>query len=441
MIRFALLAGVLLAVSPVHADVGSPDSVSGISSTSSSVNPSSSLAPISIVEGPGIKVGEGTVIHPIVGLETGFISNAFYEDTNPVGAGILRLVVQLATSSLGPDRLAPNGEDVDAQNTSVGSMEYRAALRASYDFYLSGNNNLQAQGGLGIGALLKGTVFPRQTWSFLYHEDFERVIRATNFESTDRTNRDVNRIQLGLQFAPVGRNLSGLLHFEDVVDVFEDSDQQFANRLQNTLGLTVNWRFRPMTVFFGDATIGMFQGLGSKSVKNDSYPLTIATGVQTLLTLKTSIVARIGYTNGFYSAGPSYSSVLGGLQFGYRYSPGGRVTAMYEYLHQDSINANFYRDHAFKLGLEQEFAPFVVTGLGEMRFRQYQGVSSVVAGPDTRDDVIFAATAGIRYNFRKTLGAVVEYRFSTVQTDYMSAAGDDPSFARHEVVLGVRAAL
>lgn len=440
MIRLALFAGVLIASTPVRADVGSPDSVGGISSTSSAVNPSSSLAPISIVEGPGIRVGEGTVIHPIVGLETGYISNAFYEDTNPVGAGIMRLVVQLATSSLGEDRLKPSDPDAEGQ-TSVGSMEYRAALRASYDFYLSGNDNLQAQGGLGLGALLRGTVFPRQTWSFLYLENFERVIRSTNFESTARTNRDVNRLQLGIQFAPQGRSLSGILHFEDVIDVFEDDQQQFANRLQNTLGLTVNWRFQPMTVFFGDASIGMYQGLGSESVKNDSFPLTVAAGVQTLLTLKTSVVARIGYTNGFYSTGPSYSSVLGGLQVGYRYAPGGRVTAMYEYLHQDSINANFYRDHALKLSVDQEVYPFLLTGMTELRLREYQGVTSVVPGPDVRDDLIFAVTGGIRYNFRKTLGAVAEYRFSTVQTDYMSAAGDDPSFARHEVVVGVRAAL
>jgi len=440
MIRLALFAGVLLAASPARADVGSPDAVGGISSTSSPISPSSALAPISIVEGPGIKVGEGTVLHPIVGLETGFISNAFFEDKSPVSAGILRLIVQVATASLGEDRLKPTDEEAEGQ-TSVGSLEYRAALRASYDFYLSGNDNLQAQGGLGLGALFRGTVFPRQTWSFLYLENFERVIRATNFESSDRTNRDVNRLQLGLQFAPIGRSLSGILHFENVIDVFEDDQQQFANRMQNSLGVTVNWRFRPMTVFFGDATVGIFQGLGSESVKNDSYPLTVAAGVQTLLTLKTSIVARVGYTNGFYSAGPSYSSVLGGLQLGYRYAPGGRITAMYEYLHQDSINANFYRDHALKLGVEQELMPFVVTGSSELRFREYHGVSTIVAGPDVRDDLIFAVSAGLRYNFRKTVGAVAEYRFSTVQTDYMSTAGDDPSFARHEVIVGVRAAL
>ena len=33
---------------------------------------------------------------------------------------------------------------------------------------------------------------------------------------------------------------------------------------------------------------------------------------------------------------------------------------MYEYLHQDSINANFYRDHLFQVAFEQYVVPFVV---------------------------------------------------------------------------------
>ncbi|MBS1120184.1 MAG: hypothetical protein H6Q90_2412 [Deltaproteobacteria bacterium] len=443
MTRLALVCGLLVvAASPASADDGqsaSPDEISGLSSTSSSIGPASGLAPISIVEGPGIKVGEGTVLHPIIGLETGFVSNAFYEDTNPRATGILRLVAQVATASLSPDRLATPASDAEiAENT--GSLQYRASLRLSYDFYLSGNDSLQEQGGLGVGALFRGTIRPQSTWSFRYLENFERVIRATNFESPSRTNRDINRLQLGIQFAPQGRTLSALLHYENLIDFFEDEDQRFANRMHNTVGFTLNWRFRPVTVFFGEVTQGFFSGLGAASTKISSFPLTVATGVQTLLSLKTSIVGRVGYTNGFYSSGPNYSAVLGGLQFGYRYSETGRFTLMYEYLHQDSINANFYRDHAIKAQLEQQFAPFLLTVEPEFRIRQYQGVSMVIPGPDIRDDVILAVTAGLRYNFRKSLAAIAEYRLSSVQTDYMSA-GDDPSYVRHEAVLGVRAAL
>ena len=48
---------------------------------------------------------------------------------------------------------------------------------------------------------------------------------------------------------------------------------------------------------------------------------------------------------------------------------------------------------------------------------------------------------GLRYNFRDTIAAVAEYRLISDKTDYMTPAGDDPSYLRHELVAGIRAAL
>lgn len=445
MHRIFWVAGFCVVAAYGAARAESPDTISGLSGTAPGITPEGALAPISIVEGPGVKVGEGTVLHPIVGMETGFISNVFFEasDENPVGAGILRLIAQAGAGSLSPQRQAIDSVGTAAPNRGV--FQYRADLRLTYDLPLSGNDDVQEQGGLGVGALFRGTVYPERTWSFLYLDNFQRLIRPTNFESTSQTNRDINRLQLGLQFAPRGRTIAGLLHYENAIDVFEDGDQQFANRMHNKIGLTASWRFRPVTVLFAEGTWGIFTGLGSDSVKVDSYPLTVAVGMQTLLTLNTSVIARVGYTNGFYSTGPSYSAPMGGVEFGYRYSPRGRVTAMYDYAHLDSINANFYRDHHFQLLVEQQFVPFVVTLRPELRLRQYQGVTTIVpTAPDTRDDLIVAIAAGARYNFRDWLATVIEYRFSSVQTDFMYAAGshiDDPSYVRHELVAGVRAAL
>jgi opacity protein-like surface antigen len=83
----------------------------------------------------------------------------------------------------------------------------------------------------------------------------------------------------------------------------------------------------------------------------------------------------------------------------------------------------------------------------EVHFRQYSGINTAfpnIMGPNTRDDVIFAVIAGVHYNFRSWFLATLNYRFSTVQTDYMytiDGQTDDPSFARHELLAGVRVAL
>lgn len=447
MKRLAYILGVaLIGGSPASAD--SPDNVPGISSTAPGITPEGALAPISVVEGPGWKVGEGTVLHPIIGMETGFVSNVFYEagDENPRSSGILRLIAQVGTASLSPQRLAVAGDEGESTiPENRGSFQHREDLRLTYDFYLSGNDQVQEQGGLGVGALFRGHVYPQRTWSFLYLENFQRLIRSTNFESQEQTTRDINQAQLGVQFAPGGRAIQFLLHYQNTLDYFEDDDQHFANRMHHSVGLTGSWRFRPYTVFFADVNQGYYTGFGSDSTKRDSYPFAVSTGVQTLLGINTSVIGRIGYTYGPYSAGPGFSAVMGGLEFGYRYMHTGRIRFLYEYNHQDSINANFFRDHHLAMVLEQQFVPFIVNVTPELRFRRYEGVMQVVPGADdTREDVIVSIAAGARYNFRDWFATVLEYRLSSVDTDFeynIGAQTDDPSFARHELVLGVRAAL
>ena len=65
-------------------------------------------------------------------------------------------------------------------------------------------------------------------------------------------------------------------------------------------------------------------------------------------------------------------------------------------------------------------------------------------GETTRNDFIFSLVAGIHYNFRNSLAATLDYRFSTVQTDFqymVDGIVDDPGFSRHQLLAGVRWAL
>lgn len=462
MLRFGWVAALVLCLAspayaqldPMPADPGAPvdppppldpDRVPGPDGTSPGFVPTGIRAPIAVVEGDGIKIGEGTALYPTIGLDTGIVSNVFFEENSPVPAGFLRLMAGVGAGSLTKRRLT----SPDGQATSLGASQHRAELRLAYDLYLSGNDYVSSQNGLGIAATFRGIVGPQQRWSFLYLDTFERIIRATNFESTAQLNRDINRLFLGVRFAPPGRSMSAMLRYTNTLDLFESDADHFADRLQNTVGLSAAWRFRPVTVISADVSQGFYFGIGSPSMlanaKANSYPLTVSAALQTLLTLKTTLIARIGYTNGFYSVGPSYSNVLGGVQLGYRYSPLGRVSAMYEYRHEDSINSNYFRDHVIQASLDQNIVPFVLSIAPELHFRRYNGIQTLIPGiPDTRDDVIFAAAASLQYFFRNSIAAVAQYRFSTVQTDYMytlDGETDDPSYVRHELIVGLRAAL
>ena len=225
--------------------------------------------------------------------------------------------------------------------------------------------------------------------------------------------------------------------------MFENDNLQFVNRQQNQLGLQIGWQWLPLTRVFGDVSIGYDTGIGS-SKRVNATPLIATTGIQTALTLNTTLSAHAGYTNGFYASGPNYSSAEGGVLFGYRYSPLGRVTLDYDYNLTDSINANFYREHVLQATLEHFFVPFVLFARPELRLRTYEGTFvPATNGSRTRDDTIFAATLGARYNFRDWIAGTLDYQVTDVQTDfrYMTPVGiQNPSYVRHELMLGVRAA-
>src|SRR2546423_1106067 len=82
--------------------------------------------------GKGIKIGEGTVFNPIVGLETGIVSNVFYEQNNETSAALARLLIEVGLSSL-PMQRQGVGEAPTGDNTTNGPAE-TAATTSKGDF-------------------------------------------------------------------------------------------------------------------------------------------------------------------------------------------------------------------------------------------------------------------------------------------------------------------
>ncbi len=417
-------------------------------------DPDQAVAPISVVEGPGWKVGEGTVLHPTFGLETGFESNVFYQSANETPSGVLRLLGQIETASLSTARLDPNadpflasqGPEPEDDHGDKGDLQYQLSVRLAYDQLLSGDQIVRDTGGLGMGALFRMMANPMGTVSLGIDENFVRLIRAPNFETDGNENRDLNTARVNVFYHPAGRSFAGYGYYSNVIDIFENSENLYPDRMDHRFGVHPMWQWLPQTQLYGDLSFGVISGIGSSGpsmMKVTSYPLTGVLGIATLLSLKTTLNVSAGYTNGFYSTGPSFSAPTVSAVATYRYSPLGRLGVGYNLLYIDSVNANYYRDHLLRAFIQQGFDPFVIMIQPELHFREYNGLT--VPGPTTRDDTIFAITGGIHYNFRDWIAATLNYKFSTVQTDYryMDAMGDtiDPSYVRHELLAGVRVAM
>ncbi len=156
--------------------VGESSDLPGRTPDGASFDPDKAVDPIRLVEGAGWKAGEDTVIHPVIGLETGMISNVFYtNNTNCTVAGdcvhsaaMIRALFQIGFGSLDAQRLTPENqqpEDPFAEQPRVavpnpGAFQYRVDLRAAYDQMLSPDGTVNDTGGLSLGATGRMTVNP-----------------------------------------------------------------------------------------------------------------------------------------------------------------------------------------------------------------------------------------------------------------------------------------
>jgi hypothetical protein len=167
-----------------------------------------------------------------------------------------------------------------------------------------------------------------------------------------------------------------------------------------------------------------------------------------LFTSQTSLKVHVGYAHSSYEIGTGYSAPVAGAELGYRWSPTGRVVALYDYDHFDSFTANFYADHLFAARAIQQIGPLVLDGGPEIRLRHFGGVPALF-GPPERNDRVIAGSARLQLLVADKYSLSGEYRLAVVRTDYRATSIDtmgnatgtyDPGFVRNEFWLGFRAA-
>ncbi|MEM9488608.1 MAG: hypothetical protein AAGC55_05660 [Myxococcota bacterium] len=413
------------------------------------------LAQQILVEGPGYEVDEGTVVHPHVGVSSGFVSNIFYEDgdgaaTDPNTAPALRLMASLALASqhnkpeteVSP--IIPQDEDNSA-STSAPSLDFRLSGRVDYTQYLSGDTDVSEQNGfsnlaIGIDGFLVAN--PYGPVSVLLDNSFTRDTRPRNFESVGNLNRLINQFRGGVRLRPGNGALQFTGLYENWLDIFESDATDFANRLNHLLRARAEWQFLPITRFYLDTSFGFYGGLGNDNPAFDkvsSTPLRILLGGATAITELTTVRAHVGFGKSFYAEGAEFTGPLLGAEFGLRYSPTGRLLLAYQYTFQDSLNSNFYRDHVVSAKVDHQIQQVLVSAATHLRMRGYRGIPMAL-GPDSRDDLILGIEGEAHYLFREWLAFFAELKILNDSTDYIDANGDDPSYSRFELYAGATAA-
>lgn len=412
-----------------------------------------------IVEGPGYEVGEGTVIHPSVGMTTGLLYNAFYERETPQSTPVVHVrgAVSIASQGSRPKNeieLLEGGARVDPTRDTAPSLEFRAGALLDLELYTTTNETVARRllSGALTGHILTA---PRGPVSFYADEIFTRVSTPVNYESYGNDlNRIINRFTGGVQFRPGGGAFRFAAQYENTTDVFESARSSFANRMLHLGRGRAEWQFLPITRFFFDTSWGFSGSLNRAScdeIKRTSRPLRIQAGASTALTELTSLRAHVGYGKGFYQARgddcgdlgtPDFSNVLLGAELGYRYSPLGRLSVTYEYDFQDSIQANYYRDHALVGRLINQVDLVMLQAGIDIRQRLYVGVPAALrcdSGLDTRDDLILRLSGKGYYLYRDWLGFTASLDIVNDSTSCVHD-GRQQGYTRTELQIGAVAA-
>jgi hypothetical protein len=408
---------------------------------------------LALYEGRGYAISRDLIMHTSVQLDGGATDNVFYQSSSQTGSGLMRLAASfhVVTVKDTPEDLGDSDSDTSAELTPR-RYEFRGGVTAGYLRYLSGNDAVTSQSDWTVHALADLDLFPASTASLIVRDRYLRDVRSPTFEDSFTLARDDNDAYLGVR--GTSGALAGTLYGESWISAFEGGQpSEFANRLNNTIGLTVDWHWFPMTKISGDVSYGFFGPLGTStafgmSIKSTSQPLRSTVGLATLLGSQTTLKAHAGYSHASYSMGEGYSAPVGGLELGYRWTDQGRVLFLYDYDHFDSVNANFYRDHLFSAQAVQQLGPLVLDGGLELRLRHFGGISPLIGAPD-RDDVVTALLARVQLMRAERYTLSAEYRLENVKTDYRANTLDgmgnvigtyDPSFLRNEVWLGLQVA-
>jgi len=90
-------------------------------------------------------------------------------------------------------------------------------------------------------------VAPMNPVSFGIREDFTRTIRASNFETPENVNRDVNMLRMLLLLHPPGRTLSAYLYYQNTIDIFENNLGIYPDRIAHVFGLHPTLQLFPRT--------------------------------------------------------------------------------------------------------------------------------------------------------------------------------------------------
>jgi hypothetical protein len=420
------------------------------------------LADRQLTQGRGIRVGDFE-LHPGVGAEFGFDSNAFYS-TNADPALRLRVTGNIGISTLGPQRSQTPG----ATQAPPRALNFRANLGVSYSHFF-GLNPTTAAGrpvsdasNLGFSASVAVAATPNSVWSFSFSDTFARAVQGTselNFGQLFVFNRWQNTAQLGLGITPGGGSFEFRATYTNNLNIFFSPGFEGYNNMANEIGLQMRWRFLPKTsiawsgtaspsFYFNPTTIGT--GLFT------SVPLTTRLGITGLFTERVAFQLFGGYQATYFSLGDNVETFVGNAEV--RFITGPQMSVRVGVLRDiaASLIGNYMVRNNLYVSVSHSFGGrFLLSGeaqgglvqfgyLTDQSGRVLNSISGAAVDPNTRRLMGFRVLTMLfgEYRFTDYLGLNATLAFTgnliDAQISSMGMAVGSLNWIKFEAFLGLR---
>jgi len=377
--------------------------------------------------GKGLSFGR-SIFHAGLSVEAGWDSNVFYSDSDAVtSSAYLRLLPQL---TLGSRPVAAGKRQGFAYNLALG-VDYIGYLQE-----LPGESNAHHVGA-SLGADLKFN--PKGLVSFDLVEQFVRT-NEPRVGLEGSADRDYNQAGFDLIFNK--GLLAFLIGYRFIIDIFEDSEYSFANRMIHQAKFKATWRFFPQTSFWFQAETGFvdyfedYAGVGSNS---DSVPLRLWLGATGRLTNWLTADIALGYGYAYYKdtqpAG-EYHNFIANAGFGIRLGSAAKLSLGYRRDFRDALVGDYFKsDSAYarlSVAIVQRLILQAMFAWTRADYQNYNLDGTVYP----RVDNYLSASVGADYYFLSWLSAGVGYNLqaNVAITDAIgSGVPVEPNFMKHRV--------
>jgi hypothetical protein len=383
-------------------------------------------------EAGGVKVTDGTILHPAATVGTSYQTNVFFKDPadgpdGVVGSAVLRVGIAATWGTVTPPRMEIESPAMEARQR----LTFNLDLSLDWYQFLSSNPDVREVSDLAVG-FVGGVAFnPGGALELDLRDGFVRNVTPGQ-QIREDADRDRNELTATGHYRPGGGALDIYGQYTFIIDVFESDIFAYTNRFSHIGTLGAKWQWLPRTQVLLEVSLGHVEP-STTDTKVPSTPFRAWAGISTLFTPVFALVARGGYGAGNYSSGEDIKTYLALVELRYAIGPAIKTALGYAHDFADALIGNFYVDHTFYGAFGMQLGGrWQVRARGEVRLRDYGGVKDEnglqycgnAACAKTRSDVLPRVDVNLDYQVTPWLVAGLGYSFQGDSTDFFVRAAN-----------------